>query len=226
MYRHNRKVKLKRDKHVFWIAIIVVSIVILVVWLLIHDDINNSAETTKAAPIISDVAGTSDERRLVINEASFSFSVPDDWKQKARETKPYNFWRWEATKKNADARSLELYVDTIPENLAINRLLPVSANENRLLLGTVSDNCTTFTEPKSKGSKENVMSRWQKVNFLCDMGNYSRNVIGTGSEGALNRTQVTGVEGAKHNYFFVYTDHTSRPDDSIFEDMLKTFEAK
>ena len=117
------------------------------------------------------------------SETDFIIQLQTDWKFIGQTTGPYNFYTWQDTTKYEDNRILDLYVDTIP-GMAVSRLQPVSADGNRLQIGTMSDILLTFTgAPASSAqtaqSLPNQLAKWQGINFMCDLSNYNNNSVGT-----------------------------------------------
>ena len=62
-----------------------------------------------------------------------------------------------------------------------------------------------------------------QVEFLCDMANPQRNVVGTGSTDGLNTVKVSDQMGTQHRYFITYTENNSKPDYSIFIAAINSF---
>ncbi|HVS58715.1 MAG TPA: hypothetical protein VHD60_03175, partial [Candidatus Saccharimonadales bacterium] len=151
---------------------------------------------------------------------------PADWKYLGRDrTTVYHPYQWENTANNPGSRILAVYVDNVPAALAVNRLLPVDPVSGKLNPGTVSDNCTTFTG-QNKLPANDVQAKWSGVSFICDMRNYERDVVGTGSVDGVNIVHLTGPTAGAHTFFFTYTDNTDQPDYSIFTDSVSSFIVK
>jgi len=161
-----------------------------------------------------------------LQEPLFSVSLPVDWVKRANKDIPAPTYSWVGTAKDDVARWLNIYIDTIPSALAVNRMLPVAANGASLsLLANVSDNCTTFTG--ANDSKQiSLPAKWQGITFLCDTGNYIRDVVGTSSAEGINTVTLTGATHGRHRLFFTYTDNSPSPDYSIFTDALSSFRLK
>jgi len=135
---------------------------------------------------------------------------------------PHPNYSWQGTNKN-NTRWLNVYMDTIPASLAVNRVLPVMGNGAALSLPTnVSDNCTTFTGA-SNSTQLSVTAKWQGITFLCDTGNYVRDVVGTSSLEGVNTVSLSTTTSGNHHFFFTYTDNSSSPDYTIFTNALKSF---
>jgi hypothetical protein len=73
---------------------------------------------------------------------------------------------------------------------------------------------------------EATHAKWSGINFLCDLGNYLRDVVGTSSPEGINSVTLTGNTTGKHTLFFMYTDNTPSPDYSTFINALKSFQLK
>lgn len=164
-------------------------------------------------------------------EKYYDFDLPSDWKEIDRRNYPYKVVTWKGTEKESAARTIDIYIDLIPANMSLNRILPVSGQDDRLGVNPASENCVLFTDDTAKLTPEQATKLpersliWNSIRFTCDIPNSLRNVVGTGSTEGINRVSVTGVKGGKHLYFFVYTDHSAHPDEKTFPDMLRSFRA-
>ncbi len=188
-------------------------------------------ESTK--PIIKNTAGSS--HQFVIpnsdvkhfDQGLFAFDLPGDWKLIKHDQAPYDLYSFHSTLVNADNRALDIYVDSLPQTLAVNKAVAVRAQGNNLSHGMVSENCTTFTSPSTQGAKPLAMpGKWDGVEFLCDNDNVMRNVVGTSAPGTINKVTLTGPTSGPHSFFFVYTDDNATPEYMIFYNMLESFKIK
>lgn len=161
-------------------------------------------------------------------ESTFSIALPTDWKATHVNETPQPTYSWENTTGNKGVETLDVFVDDVPTNFAINSVLPIEANGTKLVLaGEVSDNCTSFTGGASTSTADGyTAAKWDGVNFLCDVANYERDVVGTSSPQEINTVTVTGPSTGTHKYFFVYTDNSAEPDYTIFTDALQSFKAR
>lgn len=160
-----------------------------------------------------------------INTRIFFMSIPRTWRAVTPSFIPAAQYAWRGVGQEDSTRSLELYVDSIPADMAVNKLLPLRANGNRVVVGdNISDNCTSFTDSaKADKMTGKILAKWSEVNFYCDTANYSRNIIGTGSPGSINSVRLDGQATGGHRFFFVYTDNSAEPDYTIFTNMLSSF---
>lgn len=169
--------------------------------------------------------------KLNVDEPTFTMELPGDWKEIGR--KNDNRTRsitWQATKKNADNRYLEVHIDIIPVTKSINRLLPVSAMGNSLTNQDISDNCASYTgggtlDAGQAEKLKDTPAKFQTVDFICDLPQVTQNKVGTGSTEGINTVTVGGSKG-KHKYFFLYTDHNIQSDYTILYNAIKSFKAK
>lgn len=161
------------------------------------------------------------------DEPLFGIDLPPDWKLTSLENTPSTIYQWSGTTKDDETRSLKLYVDNTPATLGVNRAVAVQANGNKLLVESdVSDNCANFTQPSSSEPVVATHAKWNGSNFLCDLGNYIRDVVGTSSPQGINVVTLTGSITGKHNLFFTYTDNSPSPDYVTFINALKSFQLK
>ncbi len=228
MYIVNKKTKLKKrrwPKRLFWL-LLVIAIGALLFWFFTHDNFKTSGSLTSLK-----ATNFNDGPKIHITEPLYSFDLPGDWKELKRQTYPYKVVTWKGTARESDARTIDVYTDTIPQNVPLNRIVAISGQDDRLGVGTVSDNCIQFTAnaanltPYEATKARATMTTWEGIQFLCDIPNSLRNVIGAASPEGLNKVSLTGIKGGKHSYFFVYTDHTAHPETKTYTDMLISFRA-
>lgn len=167
-----------------------------------------------------------------ITENYYEFDVPSDWKEKSRKTYPYSVITWEGKARESIGRSLDIYVDTIPDKVYVNRLIPIAGAGDHLDVDKPSPNCATFQnkyaklKPVQTAKLKPVKMKWLNVEFICDLPNELREVMGASSTEGLNQVTVTGAKQGKHRYYFVYTDHGSHQDDSVFPAILRSFHGR
>src|SRR5690606_31775928 len=124
-----------------------------------------------------------------------------------------------------------IYVDIIPTNYAVNRVMPVAARGANIVPNDISNNCSTFTkggiaEAGQAQFLADENAKWQGEDFLCDLAQVTDNEIGTSSAEGINTVTVTGPKAGKHKYFFLYVDHNIQPNYNIFTNAIRSFKAK
>lgn len=209
------------------VLIPVIVITVIVIWLLFfRESVNSSASFTKDG---AEIAVVKPATKDLTNEM-FKISLPTTWEPNGKKN-PYSnqvYYEFQNKLKDYDNRWLRVYVDIFPADFAINKLLPISVNENRITPGVLSDDCSTFTGAPLPGSGKPAAStwsaKWQGVAFTCDMA-VNQNYSGTASAEEGYGVTISGAKSGKHKYFFVYIDHNVRPDYNIFSDAVKSFQA-
>jgi hypothetical protein len=164
--------------------------------------------------------------KKTVRTTTFTMQVPADWKAIAHSDQiPAPDFIWQGTTKEDTARWVQVWVDNVPASMAVNRLLPLRADGNRILLADdVSDNCVNFTDAsKVDPHTGTINAKWSGVDFVCDAANYERDLVGTATQGARNSITLHGSKSGTHRYFFIYTDHSAEADYSYFTDMLSSF---
>lgn len=224
MYQHGRRTKAPKSANTFLATLIVVGVVVLMAWFIVHKDIGSGTDPKSTVPIVTEV-GEDNEDKLKINENFFSFELPADWKLVEHKTgNAINAYVYASTKKGADDRRLEVHLDVMPQNRKLVRLLPLTPNNNKFILGNVSGNCVNFAgganSQQGSQSNEPFEAKWENITFLCDPIT-SNQTIGTGTVDGGIKTVL-----GRHSYFFYYEDHNIRPDDKILTDALRSFVAK
>ena len=138
---------------------------------------------------------------------------------------------WKGTAKEAAARIVTVYIDSLPTSLPINRVLPVAGEGNQLAVNPASENCVlmdkdtaSLTPEQATKVKERSMT-WKGVTFVCNIPNSLQNAVGTASTEGENKVTLTGTKGTRR-YFIVYTDHAAHLDERTFPDMLRSFRAR
>lgn len=231
MYRLGRHSKKKAKKHV-WLVVLVLLLVPFGAGGYFLFRLSQEGETKPTTPlaITREYAVEEVDDRKVFEQDGFSIKLPPDWVSEGHNSEPYNIYAFQATKKNADQRRLEVFVDRFDTEKAVNRLLPVSVDNNKLIVtGSVSENCVAFTGTQPNTPNPSVSwlpAKWQGVDFRCDMANRSRNLVGAGMAGGKVGIPLTGARTGTHTFFFVYIDHGINPNYQIFEDALASLEVK
>lgn len=230
-YRYNHRA-VKRH-HIVGIVLGISILIISAIVLLIMWDMRRSQSTgvEGTSRVVGQVVGE-DSATQAIDHELFSFTLPADWKELKRvNLSTERSITWASTKANDSARELTIYIDTIPSDMPVNRLLPVTVQGNKLSPGTVSANCATFTQ----GGNSNVQAssqlkptqaRWEGVDFICNLTNVVLNHVGVGSGAAINTVPIVGPSKGAHKYFFLYNDQNIQPNYTILSDALSSFIAK
>ncbi len=225
MYQAGRRIESHHKRHVVlaWFAFFLILIVaggIIFAKYFLKSDTTIGAAPPPRVTNISDGTG----KHKTFDEGAFSVKLPVDWKFVGHQTQVENIYTWKNTTKHPGpgVQQLQIYYDTIPASLGVNHVLPVQGNGNQIVPTTVSENCQGFTSGKATNSIS-TPSKWDGVNFLCDLGNFARDVVGTSSSDGVNVVKVTGTKTGSHRIFFAYTDNGSTPNYTIFTDVVQSY---
>jgi hypothetical protein len=229
MYKIGKR-KRFRKRLTFVVAMAVIASISFGVWgLLVHD--SRGVVVSSDDRLITRQVSADKTVKVVIDEPLFRLELPNDWVLYKKEDKPSKVYYFKATQKNAGDRNLAIYIDADTKTYAVNRVVPVVAQNNKLGVGQMSDNCTQFTgtgapSAQAAQSQQDTVARWQNIAFLCDLSHANRNAIGVSSSEGVNQVTLNGETGGSHRYFMLYTDHNDRPDYAIFNELLASFKAK
>jgi hypothetical protein len=182
--------------------------------------------TVHNSPPVNTPYSPSNTAKVHFSEPLFTVELPAGW-QSVKSTADVNVPSYTYKSPSADGQELDVYIDNTPSNLAVNRVLVVSPAGPGLQYGTVSDNCVNFTRPSGKDPGSEVAAgKWQGTNFICDLGNYERDLIGITSTDGLNDVTLTGPNAGTHQVFIDYTDNSINPDYSTLYNILSSFTFK
>jgi len=180
-----------------------------------------------SAPAVVSSVSYAETKLQQVSTPYFTMSLPATWKVSninAEDPKPKYIWQGAVGEDKS--RWISVFIDTPLSTFAVNRALHVQSNGATItVIGNTSDNCTSFTGPANTQTGK-TPAKWETIDFLCDSGNYQRNVTGTVSPDGLNNVNLTGPTKGLQKYFFTYTDNTNQPDYTIFIEALKSFKAK
>ena len=198
----------------------------LIVWIVF---LKNDSNSVSFVPSNEKPAVVKPEMRDFENEY-FKITLPATWVDLGRKN-PFAYevyYEFQNTQKDYENRWLRVYVDTIPANQAVTKILPVEVVDNRLVPGQVSDSCRNFSgAPASSGqaNSQNWLATWQGVEFYCDM-NPAENFIGTASQEEGYGVTLVNLDGSNHRYFIAYINHNNNPDSNFIIDVVNTFETR
>lgn len=232
VYRYDHR-SAKHHRTAIVIIVVVVLLIAPIVYFVYRDIVSNSSSVVDGqTKVVGQVVGGDDTGGFKVDEPLFSMTLPSDWKQTGRFTSTTEqSITWQAGKKNEDNRWLKLYIDTIPADIAVNRMLPVTVNGDSLTTGDVSDSCATFTGGGTLDAQKATLLRpapakWQGVDFICNLPSVVENQVGVAAVGGVNKIVIEGPTKGTHTYFFVYTDHNIQPNYTILSDAVESFRAK
>ncbi len=198
---HRKPDHRRRRRRWLIVSCLLIGLTALVVVYVLHH-LKSHTTISQSKPVVN--KAVTDTKTKHYDEPGFGIDVPADWQPTPTPPRPYTFYRWQSK----DGQVVEVYVDTIPTNFAVNRVVIVDAQADHLLLdGNASDNCSTFTKGLHAAPNQvGVPAKWQGVDFLCDQSNQLRDVVGISSaEGVNSITLHAPTIGASHKFFATYT---------------------
>jgi hypothetical protein len=218
-YVDKKSHKHQRMRHrLVWIVII---LVIAVVIFIISNLRLAPKQELHSSPSLSRKSNIAIQKRITITKPELTTTLAPTWKETSvvqTSTAPrYTFTD------TANSRVIEFYIDNPPVHLGINQAIVVSGIGEKLAYESVSGNCVTFTDV-SKADPQNGLARakWQEVEFLCDVANRLRAVVGTISKDGTNQFHVQTPTGLSRKVFISYSDNNINPDYNEFYEILRS----
>lgn len=209
-----------------YISLVLLAGVIVALGLAARHYLKSDSQITQQSPAAVSAVTYAQTKTQRLDTPYFTISVPSTWKLSginAEDPKPK--YIWQGTVGEDKNRWISVYMDTALSTFAVNRAVHIQADGPSItVIGSTSDNCTSFTGASK--TQAQTPAKWEGIDFICDSGNYERDVVGTVSPDGMNNINLTGPLKGVHHYFFTYTDNSNQPDYSIFTNALKTFKAK
>jgi hypothetical protein len=227
MYRvGERTEQSRRHRQRIVIAIVCVASLILASVYVVSNVQIKPVQTIRNAPAVIKDYKPGDVGRIEVSKPLLTMKLPYGWTEKQVDggVDP-PLYRFQAGP--TAPQQLDVYIDNVPPVYAFNKVVAVSSLGQGINYGTVSDNCSTFTDTaKTNPATGYAPAKWQGVDFMCDMGNYTRQVVGTASTEGMNVLTVHGANGKKYRAFFVYTDNNINPDYTTLYAILSSLRFK
>lgn len=162
-----------------------------------------------------------------IDKPLFKLELPEGWTETKPDASMVPAPQYVFVSNPKDQQILRLYVDNVPSAMGINKALTVSARSDTLDHDSVSENCVNYTELSKKDVRTGLApAKWQNIDFLCDVGNPQRPLVGAVSADGMNYVKLTGPTVGEHKLFIVYGDYSINPNYTTFYDILNTLHMK
>lgn len=224
MYQVDKRIHRHKKLQRLAIALLVLVVLATFVYWLFHLRITPKQDIRNSAPVSTNY-NVQTVSKIQVEKPELHMELPSGWKEISYAPSPtapkYGF-----KSESKDAQQIELYLDNPPLAMAVNKVIVVNAAGDGLGYDAVSDNCTTFTGPLKPGDTGNLPGKWQGMDFICDMGNYQRAVVGTISKDGVNQVNITGPTIGTHKFFIAYTDNNINPDYTVFYNILRSLNFK
>jgi hypothetical protein len=171
-----------------------------------------------------------DEKTKTYDEPDFTIDLPLAWQQVPRPAGPYQSYTWQTSEKNTNGQKIVVYEDSIPANIAVNRVLIVHGEGDHIATeGVASDNCIQYTISGAAHLGEfGAPAKWQGINFICDVSNEARDVIGTSSSDGVNQVIAKSQSNpGTHKFFFYYDNQNyATPNYTAFYNAIQSLRMK
>ena len=225
MYHLGHHIKHRRWPYLVGGGVLLLCLVASVVWasrFFISKTILNQSR-----PVTHYITATNTTTQHIVEHA-FTVDIPSEWHAVPSSQTIAGAYGWQGVSTDGSGRRLDVYIDTVSTTLAANRVLPVQVVGNGLQSsGAVSDNCAGFADKSKEAvSTATAPATWNGVPFVCDLGNYERDVVLLGTSAGLNDVVVKGSTTGSHHVMLVYTDDSITPDYSVFTAIARSFQAR
>lgn len=155
----------------------------------------------------------------------FSFNADKSWSFIEKESSK-DVFVYRSSKNNIVSRDLTVYVNTLPQNLLLTRVLPVEQDGAQFIVGDVSSHCRDYLKDRIIPSNNNpIEGVVEAVSIKCQIDGTST-TVGTGKKNAGYQTELTSESGKNNSYFLLYHDLEFTPRLTSFTNIANSFKAK
>lgn len=202
-----------------FITVVVLAVVglLLFVWLSSRGGAT-VIDTTKNKPISGTIL-PADASYNTVEDGRFTLKLPEEWIEEERvKNERYDYVTYVADDKNTTGRELTVYVGSQHKLDPLTKIVPVKVVDEKIVPENISPQCSTFTDFADENAIE-TQALWDGIKFPCSP-NKITNYIGAGTvESGYGFIQKGSL------FYLRFTDHSARPDNSIFLNILRSFEA-
>lgn len=149
---------------------------------------------------------------------SFTFEADKSWSFVENESTS-NIFVYRSSKNNIVSRDLYVYVNTLPKDPLVTRVLPVEPQGNGFSPRDVSQHCKDYLKDRIYNNSpiEGVV---ESVSIRCQVDGTS-NTVGTGQVNGNYQTRL-----GNNDFYLLYHDLEFTPRFSVFTNIVQSFEAK
>ncbi len=225
LYQANRPAKSKKRRRITRLIVFLIVVALVFAGYVFIKNLLKPETVIKQSKSTQRKITYDDTKTKHYEEPDFTIDIPAVWTPVARPAGPYQSYSWQISDHGTNGQVIDIYEDTIPPNYGFNRALIVTGQGDHLNVeGTASDNCEKYTKNSVAASGQvSAVAKWQGVDFLCDLGNTTRDVIGTSSTDGLNTVILKNPStGVAHKFLFSYTNHGTNPDYNVFYQAIQS----
>jgi hypothetical protein len=186
------------------------------------DSIRTKGSNTEAATTTETTTSYFEPNVQVFRTGYFQFQANSSWAQIIPESTDNKFV-YRSKRGSLIERELVIYVNQIPDNLAVTHILPVDIKaDGSLSAGTFSDHCGK-TLPAGQRSTRVLVE--QQVSFLCWVDNTKYDAL-VGQINGTTKLSLPRPGGSLATYAIYYSDVTATPSSVGLEDIVQTFQTR
>lgn len=216
----NKKRKFIRRVYFTLIGLSVIGIIVLfaIQLDLYVQEKNNPIDQTTTSKTTSYFA----KKTEIFRTKYFQFQADDNWTAIESETTD-NKYVYRSFNKNIIEQELVVYINEVPEELSITRILPVEImNGSELKPREISEHCNKAVGGPNV-DKDQV--EFKEVNFLCDVDNTQYN-LAVGKVGGDTNIKLQRPDKSEANYFIYYKNLKAEPDASQLPELISSFQSR
>lgn len=222
---HVNKYERSHKRQIRTVFIVIALLAVIAGLYLLYRDINDSRVVLQNTRGVLSVV--EDTPMRTFENQYFKFVAPEVWQeQRHPQSGSYKAYSYNGSTVKDTARQLEVFVDEQPPGLSFNRAVLVTTFDDPSIMRYVktSNDCLRYLPDGISNIHEATAVSWENTTFYCNP-NDMRNILGTVSSGDGHGILLTNLQGQTRKFLLVYTDHTSRPDDVYFIDIINSFQA-
>lgn len=177
-----------------------------------------TVDNSRNKPINSTIEPADADYKLV-EEVEFTMKLPPEWREDDRRfDENFQYITYVADDEKTTGREMTVYIGEQHELDPVTKIVPVTTGANSLSPAKISPQCSSFTNFEDKQAVQET-ARWEGVSFPCSP-NEITNYIGVGVP-----DEGYGFELRGQKFYIRYTDHSARMDNSVFLNILRSFQA-
>lgn len=205
---------------VLLLMLIVLVIAVAAYWYYSVDSRQNSNTTESSTS--QETSGYFAASIQIFRSAYFQFQADKTWAEVPAESTPTKFV-YRSLRANLVEHDLTIYVNTIPPNLAANRVLPVNLKGDAEFLPlSVSDHCK---KSAGSGSVNDIDLTQDNVKFRCDADSTNYTVL-VGKAGGSTVLNLLRPDGTTANYAILYSNLKATPDAAQISQIADSFQTR
>ena len=202
----------------FILLIITVVAVALAIWFFNQQEDDSSQPTSRGET-------TYNRPFKTFKTSYFQFKTDKTWKFIPEESSP-NTFLYRSYKSGLVLRNMTVYVDSMPSNLLLTRILSADARRDGFKVRQISNHCKKALPPNYLETTRNPANvTIDGVSFTCQADN-DQTIIGTGISGNGLGANLARKNGGQAQYFLLYHDLEFTPKTSVFKDIVENFTSR